>query len=668
MTMPGTNHRNLDELRKHFGTDLNYTPDDIDRIYEDASRVYSHCQPPSQPGKKNGLLYGHIQSGKTAVIIATIALAIDSGYRNFIVLTTDLNDLYQQTLERIQKALHGAQIIGKKQFKQSPMPSSQGAMVFVASKNSSVMGKLVQLISELGRRNETFMIIDDEADQASLNTNINKQNAPASGVNQQFLNLFAQLTSYTFLQTTATPEALLLQDESSPFKPTFVVAARPSDDYVGGNYFFDQNTSHTRIVAPIDVQNLRTSNELPASVAQSIYLFFTGAAVLRLKGSQKNYTYLLHSSLKQVDHNFAFGVINRFYGRLTGFLASPGPLDPTLLKGIEDAYADLSTNFPSMPAVEDVITEIKNGIQSTEIVEINANTGAGVNPSPPRRHTLYIGGAKIGRGVTVKNLIVTYYGRDAKSPQVDTVLQHARMYGYRKDDLPATRIFLPLSLEARFIDIHETDNSIRDLCEQTQTAIPVIPLGPQMRPTRAAVLNAGTVSLRAYVGGHKYFPMLPISDPAELKDQTAKLDSLLDIGKFNDIQTSYAITIDQLLELLDFDFKHPDSPGAWNDKLIRDSIKSLKERYCNRASLVIVNRNSELKKTPNRQYRWIGAVLPGGLAEPPYGVSKDYPALYMTRLNGKVAPPGGWHGEPFWIPVVRFPSGNYAVAVNYSGT
>ncbi len=82
--------------------------------------------------------------------------------------------------------------------------------------------------------------------------------------------------------------------------------------------------------------------------------------------------------------------------------------------------------------------------------------------------------------------------------------------------------------------------------------------------------------------------------------------------------------------------------------------------------LVIVNRKSKLKKTKTRHYRVIGSVLPGNAGKLPYGVRRDYPALLMTRLTGAADAQGGWDGKPFWVPVVRFPDGNYAFSVNYS--
>ena len=108
--------------------------------------------------------------------------------------------------------------------------------------------------------------------------------------------------------------------------------------------------------------------------------------------------------------------------------------------------AELQQTFDNIPPFNDVIAEVDRRIAYTDVIEINSHTGEGISPNPSRKHTLYIGGTKIGRGVTVKNLLVTYYGRDAIQPQMDTVLQHACMYGYRQNELPAIRIYLPQHL------------------------------------------------------------------------------------------------------------------------------------------------------------------------------------------------------------------------------
>lgn len=662
---------NINNLRQHFIQD-HISERDFDSILRDAKAVLKQCVAPGLDGTTNGLIYGHIQSGKTAVIITTIALALDNGYKNFVVLTSDMNDLYEQTLDRIRAALHGAVVLGKKEFRQSTAPDEESPLVFVSSKNRTILAQLSQFIGQLERTAETFLIVDDEADQASLNTNAGKKSKPPSGVHSRITALASMLRSYTLLQTTATPQALLLQDDTSMFRPGFVVVTTPGTGYVGGDYLFDlQNAGHIVIVDPLDVANLRTSRKIPASVAESLYLFLAGAAVLRLRGQVKNYAYLLHTSLKQDDHEFAWGVIQQYVASLRTTFGIPAKRSKSLGKqheaGVKAAYHDLVRSFgglPSFPTFAEVRAEICKAVTSTEVVEINSRTGSGVKPNHTRRHTIYIGGAKIGRGVTVKNLLVTYYGRDAKSPQVDTVLQHARMYGYRQGELPAIRIFLPQTLADRFHEIHETDNVMREMCVEKGTAIPLIRVASGMRPTRKNVLSEHT-ELRAYVGGRQYFPMVPISDPRSMsKNQTEEIDSL--VAKYEQ-RVPYGISLDQMLALLRFKFKVPGAVGAWDDELIRKALESLREKCHGLATVVVVNRAASLYKSSSRGGEVLGSVLPGNLPDdPPYRAPSDRPALYLTRLTGQARGDKLWNDVPFWVPVVRFPNGHYAVAVNYT--
>jgi hypothetical protein len=279
----------------------------------------------------------------------------------------------------------------------------------------------------------------------------------------------------------------------------------------------------------------------------------------------------------------------------------------------------------------------------------------------------------MSRGVTFKNLLITYYGRDSQKPQIDTVLQHARMYGYRQAELNSIRIYLPQHLANRFADIHVSDNAMREKCSVTHEVIPIIPLpNKNLKPTRSNVLNENTVDTRSYVGGQQYFPLLPVSDPDILGNQTDQIDNLLNIYEEREV---YSIDIEQILWILDDRFKFADdnSTGTWKDELIRQALLAVKKMpdYEDQASLVIVNRNALLRKNKSRDFKGIGSVLPSKIGNPPFGVPTSCPALFMTKIDGRreFTPSGvnkGWHDYPFWIPVVRFPDGNYAFSVNFS--
>ncbi|MBD2312757.1 hypothetical protein H6G20_13885 [Desertifilum sp. FACHB-1129] len=670
---------NITNLREDLHDEENISYNDFDQILQIASEVLERCLDRGENGSVKGLIYGHVQSGKTAVILTTMALAADNGFNNFVVMTSDLNDIYDQTLKRIKGALDSFQVFGKTEIRNNLAATPGLPLALVCSKNPRRLQDVLNIVQQSNWQNEPVIIIDDEADQASLDTNINDLNRPTSAVNQGIVDLRNNLNSHTYLQTTATPQALLLQDSQSAFRPDFVVVTEPGTGYAGGNYFFDNNNNfnnsrHIRIVPLIDLNKLRNSNRIPDTVIQSMLVFFLGAAILRIQGNSKKYTYLLHTSFRQGDHHLAAELVDQFKSELTTQLKQH-PHDPimglssALRTQLQNAYNDLQQTFINVPSFSEVLVEISRRITSTEVIEINSDSGEGIKDQPTRKHTLYIGGTKIGRGVTVKNLLVTYYGRDAQQPQMDTVLQHARMYGYRQNELPATRIYLPSHLAQRFVDIHISDNLVREQCQATYLPIQTIPLMQKgMKPTRRNVLNENTVTLVTYQGGKQYFPSLPISDPKILGNQTQELDNLLSTANYPNLRQSYTVTIDKILEILNFQYGTPGTSGAWNDDLIRQAIAALRDqtRYQNTGSVVIVNLNSDLKKSASRNYTQLGSVLTGDAGKIPYGVDRNYPALLMTRLKGEVSPQGGWHGVPFWVPVIRFPDGNYAFSVNES--
>jgi len=675
---------NIRNLRDYLEREERISFQDFENILKDAQDIFERCLPLDENGAIKGLIYGHVQSGKTAIILTTMALAADNGYKNFIVLTSNINDLYDQTLGRIKKSLDGFTVLGKKDFQRYTGFDVDAVRVLVSSKHGKTLEKVRNLAQKLGWQNQSTFIIDDEADQASLNTNINKPDKGVSTINHQIRSIRQELGSCTYLQTTATPQALLLQDRSSDFRPDFVVATTPGTGYIGGNHYFinDDDTNkpspHIRIVPTVDPDNLRSSNRLPDAISLSIVTFFLGSAVLRLRGNTKKYTYLLHTSFKQADHSVMFRLVDEFRNQLMVelTLAERNSLDQVSIifrNFLNSAYQDLTGTFDEIPTLEAIIKEVVDKVASTELIEANSSTKLGVKPEPDRQHTLYIGGTKMSRGVTFKNLLVTYYGRDSQTPQIDTVLQHARMYGYRSAELPAIRIYLPQNLSNRFSDIHTSDNIMREKCRLTHETIPVIPLmSRNLRPTRRNVLNDLTV-MGTYYGGVEYFPRIPVSDPDLLKNQTEIIDNYL--FSYDD-RVAYEITIDQIFYILssNFSFAAPESTGGWKDELICEALAALKDmpEYGNKASLVIYNRNAAIRKSSLSDYKLVRAVLPQRKAGTILtSLPSDRPALILTKNDGKedFTPEGinkGWNDHPFWIPVVRFPEGNYAFSVNYS--
>jgi hypothetical protein len=124
-----------------------------------------------------GLLYGRIQSGKTVAMIGLVAAAIDNGFRVIIVLTSDNLALVSQTTERFT-ALDGTMAIDAlrkdwaSDYKHIAKHLAYAGVVFVCSKNSKRLDDLIKVLEKIGAPNYPGLVLDDEADQATLDTNL----------------------------------------------------------------------------------------------------------------------------------------------------------------------------------------------------------------------------------------------------------------------------------------------------------------------------------------------------------------------------------------------------------------------------------------------------------------------------------------------------------------
>jgi hypothetical protein len=241
-------------------------PESLASIREKALQIIQRAVDPNAGIPKHpsdGLLYGLIQSGKTSIINVAIALAVDNGFRCVIVLTTDIDPLYDQTLDRVRHALRGLNILGKNDWKDIERFGRQvktAPSVVVCSKNGSKLASLLEAFKKAKIKALPTLIVDDEADQASLNTFTSKGNDQISRVNKAITKIRAHFPTNTYLQVTATPQSLFLQEPDHPYRPSFTVLSEPGEGYVGGDAFF--GAASTRLLRQV---NLDEVVELQAS-------------------------------------------------------------------------------------------------------------------------------------------------------------------------------------------------------------------------------------------------------------------------------------------------------------------------------------------------------------------------------------------------------------------
>jgi hypothetical protein len=338
-------------LQKQIGN-----PEEVRDIRDTAEEVAEEWVDPLSGGKEevNGLVYGLIQSGKTGVLTVTGAIGADEGYKTIIILTSDNDPLYEQTLGRAQEALPGMDIVGKKDFKDAEAFLQRikgGTCAVVTTKNSGLLTTLVENFKKGNLKGLTCLIIDDEADQASLNTRERKADGRRSPINGKIVELRRFFHKNTYLQVTATPQALFLQTPGHDFRPKFTVLSRPGSDYVGGEDFFGDRSKLVREFDMNDINALTAGAqpsptlEIPKSLLQALDTFMIGATYKRMREADQNCAFLCHVSTRTDDHKHIVDLLRRYKMDLA---AGAKNKKATVLNRLMAAHADLGATHQGL--------------------------------------------------------------------------------------------------------------------------------------------------------------------------------------------------------------------------------------------------------------------------------------------------------------------------------
>jgi hypothetical protein len=638
----------LSLLKKQIGN-----AEEVDDISATATEVAGKWVDPCAGGKgdTNGLIYGLIQSGKTGVMSVTGALGADVGYKTIVVLTSDITPLYEQTLGRVQEAFPGMDILGKKDFRdtKSFLRRIKGeTCAIVTTKNSATLKTLNENFRKGKLKGQTCLIIDDEADQASLNTRERRADGTRSTINERILELRGYFGKNTYLQVTATPQALFLQTPTNDFRPKFTVLSHPGADYVGGDDFFGDNSHLVREFPLNDISVLAPGPQpsptltIPKSLIRALDTFMIGATFKRVADADQNCAFLCHVSTRTDDHTHIENLLRRYK---TDLAAGVKGKNPGVIARLEAAYDDLSATHIGVMGAKfgDLVEAIGFFSPGITVKLVNGETDEDVAVKSP--YNLFVGGNKLGRGVTIKNLLVSYYGRHPKSPQADTVLQHARMYGYRRKDIGLLRLFLPEELHVIFKAVHKMEDGLRNLISKRPTEeFRGVYLESGINATRKNVLLPGAMGV--YSGGSIYNPSQVMRDES-VRSSTDEIDKRLTICK-NDHYVDWPV--DDLAALISLTL--PDqskSERVWNPIAVAESLKQFAKANNQKSGYLYVDRERGLKE--NR--RETQGILDGGEAAK---VPNDKISLFLLRTKAEKGRNAAW-----W-PQIRFPDGRYAFA------
>ena len=484
---------------------------------------------PKDPGpwKKRGMVLGHVQSGKTTNYSALICKAADAGYKIIIVLAGITNSLRSQTQERIDETFIGRVSVfqgatpramkityfgdtdvqtrfpayGTSRDRDFSVNTARTAgvslaslnepMIFVTKKNRAILDNLRKWIEQEnpgGRIDHPLLLIDDEADNASINTSAQPDRVTA--INRAIRDILALFSRSTYIGYTATPFANIFIDPDTEdemlghdlFPNDFIKALDPPSNYVGPTRVFEENgdlrNSMIRCVEdfadiiPLRHKKHHTPDFLPPSLEEAIRIFIIARAIRILRGFRVEHSSMMInvSRFNDVQERIE-GLVYRYLQELRNSVTVSSGLPGGVRRdnNLAAMKEDFSREFSNCRASwEEVQSMLRDAITPVQIRTVNMRGGQldySLNPQEGL-HVIAIGGLALSRGLTLEGLLVSYVLRNAGAS--DTLMQMARWFGYRPSYEDLCRLYLPEVSVDHYDFVNEATEELRSEIKRMQ--------------------------------------------------------------------------------------------------------------------------------------------------------------------------------------------------------
>ena len=448
--------------------------EEIEDVQKSSSEILGLLSSPSHPENfaSRGLVLGYVQSGKTTNFISTISQAADEGYRLIIVLSGVTNNLRRQTQDRLEKSLTGQNPTNwnwltsvDSDFNESrnagDLLSAPGKRVIaVVKKNNTRLKRLKKWLESAPiavRQELPVLIIDDEADQATVNSHklLNRQTA----INKTLTSILKPdfLPKNAYLGYTATPFANILsnaKDENQLYPRDFIYPLKRSDKYFGAEQMFgrepldedDQEVEAGRdIIVPIpladrttlgtliDPNQPNTPSDLPQSLKEAISWFLVATAARRVRSKKVKFsTMLIHTSGRISSHSGMRRMVEAHIRHLKSLSKNEKVFT---LKTVWQSYSETGRTpiDPKLLAWEEIEEAALIVLESTKIIVDNSQSEDRLFYDFDNERDavpfIVIGGNTLARGLTLEGLICSYFMRTSSA--YDSLLQMGRWFGYR---------------------------------------------------------------------------------------------------------------------------------------------------------------------------------------------------------------------------------------------
>ncbi len=483
---------------------------------------------------RRGMVVGHVQSGKTSNYTGLICKAADSGYKVIIVIAGIHNNLRNQTQTRIDEGFIGfdssriqeatigegnTNVIGVGRFDPSrrpvwfttskrdfntatatsvgtPLENLNQPAVFVIKKNTSTLKNLINWLkghnTQLNTASvtEPLLLIDDEADNASINTK--RRTDEISKINSQIRELLRLFDRSCYVGYTATPFANIFVDPDSEdemlgedlFPRDFIISLDPPSNYFGASrVFLDEDGDCVRYiednedVLPLRHKKGHQLTEIPNSLATAVRTFVVARAIRLARGDTDQHNSMLVNTSRFVDvqqqlHNKIHELQCQIRSsvRVNGALSESEAHSDKEIAALHDVFIEEYAESCEVPwsTVRSCLLE---SVSPISVVQVNSRSSRPLDYGSHGRHGLNViavGGLSLSRGLTLEGLVISYFLRN--SIMYDTLMQMGRWFGYRPEYEDLCRVWMPREAEGWYCHISESIEELREELRMMEAA------------------------------------------------------------------------------------------------------------------------------------------------------------------------------------------------------
>lgn len=687
----------------------------------DTASLNSHAGD-AEKEKNPLMMLGKIQSGKTRAYTGLMALAFDNRFDMVFILTKNSKALIQQTYKRMRREFK--QFIYENEIEVFDIMRNSYVLtdyeldkklVVIAKKEKSNLEKISQFISNYTiQQRKNCLIIDDEADTTGIGySRIKDSNefdlrTVASKVN----DIRGSLDRCVFVQVTATPYALYLQpdfDEEGklePIKPKKTVLVPPGEGYIGGEYYFlkseDENNPGRFIFEPVSEEEhelisdqkrkgkkskiddrrsfkeeeILTRTDRLQTFKKGLMNFVVGGCVLRMSNKNTHYAFVIHTATQMSSHISLESITKTFFIQIKNrTFKTQAIIDGLLSESYENIKNSVEAYGYSMPDFSDIKSAFFHSVDKEYISISIVNSENQVEDLLDEENgelklrspfSIFVGGQVLDRGVTIPRMIGFYYGRNPKSMQQDTVMQHSRMFGYRENEwLSVTRFFSTKRIYDNMIKITEIDVALREDIEQGKSGQGIYFIqrknenGSEGNKGRIVPCSPNKILLSNVVLLKPGKRILPVGFTPVSKQLSGKLlidlnNQLLNLMSEREMSAKL-VSLEDLEQVIKLTFSVIEADKD-SERFITFERFLTTMRYLvgkENEVYLIVRRGRDISKFKRNSITYQDApdTPKGELGELSLAkkVALDKPVLMMLHQKGTAE---GWGGREFWWPVL----------------